>query len=126
MYGQVLVAVAQAQMYGQVLVAAPPPPPTPAPAGDIGGVVGGVSPSWGPFGSLGTQSKVLIGVVMAAVLVACLVMALIGAAKQRVGGVSGNSMRSEDGKSLLISGVAGVFLVASLGTIVVVVYGMGL
>src|SRR5664280_2423495 len=106
----------EAQMYGQVLVA----------AGDISGVVGGVSPGWGPFGSLGTQAKVLIGVVMAAVGVACLIMALIGAAKQRVGGVGGNSMRSEDGKSLLISGVAGVFIVASLGTIMVVVYGMGL
>ena len=103
-------------MYGQVLVA----------AGDISGVVGGVSPGWGPFGSLGTQAKVLIGVVMAGIAVACLVMALIGAAKQRVGGVGGNSMRSEDGKSLLISGVAGMFLVASLGTIMTVVYGMGL
>jgi hypothetical protein len=103
-------------MYGQVLVA----------AGDIGGVVGGVSPSWGPFGSLGTQAKVVIGVVMAAVIVACFIMAALGAAKQRVGGTGGNSMRSEDGKSLMISGIAGVFLVASLATIFGLVYGMGI
>jgi len=102
-------------MYEQVVLA----------AGSVDGVVGGVAPDWGPLSGLGTQAKVLIGVVMACVAVACLVMALVGAAKQRVGGVSGNSMRSEDGKSLLISGVAGMFIMATLGAIMVIVYAAG-
>jgi hypothetical protein len=107
-------------------LAAPAPTPTPPAGGGISSVVGGVSPSWGPFGSLGAQATTVIDVVMAAVLVICVVIALFGASKQRFGGASRNSMHAEEGKSLLISGLAGAFIVSSLMTLFTVTYGMGI
>jgi hypothetical protein len=107
-------------------LAAPAPTPTPPAGGGIGSVVGGVSPSWGPFGALGSQATTVLDVIMAVVIVVCLGIAIFGASKQRFGGTSRNSMHAEEGKSLLISGLAGAFLVSSMLTIFTVVYGMGI
>ena len=98
----------------------------PAPPGGIGAVIGGVSPGWGPFAALGAQAVTIIDVTMAVVLAACFVLAIIGASKQRVGGAGRNSMQAEEGKGLVISAIAGAFLVASLGTIFTIVYGLGI
>lgn len=97
-----------------------------AAGGGIGDVVGGVAPSWGPFGALGGTAKTAIDVVMAAVIVVCMIVALVGASKQRVGSSSRNGMQAEEGKNLLLSGIAGAFIVASLGTIFTLVYGLGI
>lgn len=97
-----------------------------AAGGGIGGVVGGVAPNWGPFAALGGTAVTIIDVVMASVIVICMIVALVGASKQRVGSSSRNGMQAEEGKGLLISGVAGAFIVASLGTVFTVVYGLGI
>lgn len=94
--------------------------------GSINGVVGGVAPNWGPFAALGGTAVTVIDVVMAAVIVICMLVALAGASKQRVGASSRNGMQAEEGKGLLISGVAGAFIVASLGTVFTIVYGLGI
>lgn len=95
-------------------------------AGGINGVVGGVAPNWGPFAALGATAVTIIDVVMAAVIVVCMLVALVGASKQRVGSSSRNGMQAEEGKGLLLSGIAGAFIVASLGTVFTVVYGLGI
>ena len=97
-----------------------------AASGGIGGVVGGVAPNWGPFAALGATAVTIIDVVMASVIVICMVVARVGASKQRVGACSRNGMQAEEGKGLLISGVVGAFIVASLATVFTVVYGMGI
>jgi len=40
-------------------------------SGNIGTVIGGVSPGWGPFGALGTTATTVIDLTMAVVLVIC-------------------------------------------------------
>lgn len=95
-------------------------------AAGIGDVINGVAPSWGPFGALGTQAKVVIDVVMAAALVVCIGIAAWGASKQRVGSSSRNSMHAEEGKGLIVSGIAGAFIIGSLGTIFTIVYGLAI
>ena len=97
-----------------------------AASGGIGGVVGGVAPDWGPFGGLGTTAKTIIDLVMASVIVICMLVALVGASKQRVGASSRNGMQAEEGKGLLLSGIAGAFIVASLATVFTLVYGLGI
>lgn len=86
----------------------------------------GTQPSWGPFAGLGTQAKVLIDVVMAAGLVVCFAIAAWGASKQRIGSSSRNSMHAEEGKGLIVSGLAGAFIIGSLGTIFTIIYGLAL
>jgi len=95
-------------------------------SGNIGTVIGGVSPGWGPFGALGRSATTVIDLTMAVVLVICFGVAIVGAAKQRVGSSGRNSMHSEEGKGLLISGLAGAFIVGSLATVFTVIYGMSI
>lgn len=94
-------------------------------SGNIGPIIHGIAPNWGPFGSLGSEAKVLIDVLMAAVIVMCLALAAWGAAKQRFGSTATrDSFSAEHGKGLIIAGLTGVFLVGSLGTLFTIVYGM--
>ena len=53
--------------------------------GDINTIIGGIAPDWGPFGSLGSEARVMIEVVMAVAILLCLAIAIWGAAKQRIG-----------------------------------------
>lgn len=97
-----------------------------AAGGDISSVVSGLAPNWGPFGALGNQARVIIQAVMAAVVVVCVIVALVGASKQRVGGGSrNNALEAEQGKAMFLSGLVGAFLVGSIGTIFTIVYGLG-
>ncbi|MFD0416842.1 hypothetical protein [Streptomyces sp. NPDC127108] len=89
-------------------------------------VVSGVKPNWGPFGKLGGTTKVVLGVMAAAVLAIGVAAFLAGIAKSRGWfGDQQSTMESSRGKGLMVGGLTCIFLVASLGTIVGITYGMG-
>lgn len=94
--------------------------------GNIGNVIGGVAPSWGPFGTLGAEARTMIDVVMAAGIAICMTIAAWGASKQRFGSTARNSMHAEEGKGLIVAGMTGTFLIGSLATIFTIIYGMSL
>ena len=58
------------------LAAATPTPTTGTGGGNIGTIINGIAPDWGPFGAVGNQAKVLIEVIMAAAILICLAMAI--------------------------------------------------
>lgn len=88
--------------------------------------VSGVKPDWGPFDKLGTTAKAILGVIAAAVLAAGVGAFLIGLGKSKGWVGEGHStMDSSRGKGMMVGGLACVFLVASLGTIITITYGMG-
>ena len=92
--------------------------------GSIGSIVGGIAPNWGP---LGQEGRILIEVLMAAAVLACLGVATWGAAKQRIGATATrDSFSAEQGKGMIVAGLVGVFLIGSLGTIFTIVYGMAI
>lgn len=93
--------------------------------GDISTIIGGIAPDWGPFGSLGNEARVMVEVVMAVAILACLAIAIWGAAKQRIGATAlRDTFSAEQGKGLIIAGLTGVFIIGSLGTLFTIVYGM--
>ena len=95
--------------------------------GSIGSIVGGIAPNWGPFGQLGQEGRILVEVLMAAAVLACLGVATWGAAKQRIGATATrDSFSAEQGKGMIVAGLVGVFLIGSLGTIFTIVYGMAI
>jgi hypothetical protein len=113
----------------RVFMAAPAPTPTPTSGGggNIGQIINGIAPDWGPFGQVGQQAKVLIEVIMAAAILICLAMAIWGAAKQRIGATAlRDSFSAEQGKGLIVAGLTGVFIIGSLGTLFTIVYGMAI
>ena len=89
-------------------------------------ILNGVSPSWGPFGQIGTQAQVLIGAVWAAALVVCIVITIWGAAQQRYGSASYNTSAAERGKTLFSSGLVGCVLLGSIPALTGIAYGLGL
>lgn len=113
----------------RVFLAGPAPTPTPTSGGggNIGQIINGIAPDWGPFGQVGQQAKVLIEVIMAAAILICLAMAIWGAAKQRIGATAlRDSFSAEQGKGLIVAGLTGVFIIGSLGTLFTIVYGMAI
>lgn len=93
--------------------------------GDINTIIGGIAPSWGPFGNLGTEARVIVQVVMAVAILLCLAIAIWGAAKQRIGATAlRDTFSAEQGKGLIVAGLTGVFIIGSLGTVFTIVYGM--
>ena len=56
----------------RVFTADPTPAPTTGGGGNIGQIINGIAPDWGPFGQVGQQAKVLIEVIMAAAILICL------------------------------------------------------
>lgn len=93
--------------------------------GDIDVIIGGIAPDWGPFGTLGTEARVMVEVIMAVAILACLAIAIWGAAKQRIGATAlRDTFSAEQGKGLIIAGLTGVFIIGSLGTLFTIVYGM--
>lgn len=88
--------------------------------------VSGVKPDWGPFGKLGGTTKVILGVLAAAVLAVGVACFIIGLGKSKGWLGEGHStMDSSRGKGMMVGGLACIFLIASLGTIVTITYGMG-
>ncbi len=93
--------------------------------GDITTIIGGIAPDWGPFGSLGTEAKTMVQVVMAFAILICLGIAVWGAAKQRIGATAlRDTFSAEQGKGLIVAGLTGVFIIGTLGTVFTIVYGM--
>lgn len=103
----------------------PSPQPT---GGGPGDLFNGLKPDWGPFAKVGASARTIIQVIMAAVLLICLGTALLGAAKIRLGQseFSQDPIAVKDGRRLVIGGALGVFLVASMGGLFTIVYGMGI
>ncbi|MCX4747406.1 hypothetical protein OG455_18065 [Kitasatospora sp. NBC_01287] len=101
--------------------------PSPAPKGDINTIIGGIAPDWGPFSTLGSEARIMVEVVMAVAILACLAIAVWGAAKQRIGATAmRDTFSAEQGKGLIIAGLTGVFIIGSLGTLFTIVYGMSI
>lgn len=95
--------------------------------GSINQIVGGIAPNWGPFGKLGTEGRIVVEVIMAAAVLACMGIAAWGSAKQRLGAsTTRDSFAAEQGKGLIIAGLTGVFLIGSMGTLFTIVYGMAI
>jgi hypothetical protein len=112
----------------RLILADPAPAPTTGTGGgNIGTIINGIAPDWGPFGAVGQQARVLIEVIMAAAILICLAMAIWGAAKQRIGATAlRDSFSAEQGKGLIVAGLTGVFIIGSLGTLFTIVYGMAI
>ncbi|MEN8656133.1 hypothetical protein ABCR94_37565 [Streptomyces sp. 21So2-11] len=111
-------------MYNLLTVAADPSLHTSLAAG--ADVVTGVKPDWGPFGSLGTTTKVILSAIAAVVLAVGVGAFLIGVGKSKGWFGEGHStMDSSRGKGMMVGGLTCIFLVASLGTLVAITYAMG-
>ncbi|WP_433463971.1 hypothetical protein [Spirillospora sp. CA-128828] len=102
--------------------------PSPQPSGGPGDLFNGLKPDWGPFAKVGVAARTIIQVIMAAVLFICLGTAILGAAKIRLGQseFSHDAIAVKDGRKLIIGGALGAFLVASMGALFTIVYGMGI
>jgi hypothetical protein len=108
--------------YASGLLAADPPK-----KGSIDTIIGGIAPDWGPFATLGSEARIMVEVVMAVAILACLAIAVWGAAKQRIGATAmRDTFSAEQGKGLIIAGLTGVFIIGSLGTLFTIVYGMAI
>jgi hypothetical protein len=96
--------------------------------GNVNTVIGGLAPNWGPFGQLGNQARVVVEAIMAVAILVCLSMAVWGAARQRIGASGGMASMNaaETGKGLIVSGLLGVFIIGSVGTLFTIVYGMAI
>lgn len=95
--------------------------------GDINEIVRGIAPDWGPFSQMGAQAKMMVQVVMAFAILGCLAIAVWGAALQRIGSTAmRDTFSAERGKGLIVAGLVGVFIIGSLSTLFVIVYGMAL
>ncbi|MDX3366445.1 hypothetical protein PV387_10440 [Streptomyces sp. ME02-6987-2C] len=97
-----------------------------AASGDIGTLVNGLSPDWGPFGKLGTTGRTVIQVLMAGVVLVLLGRAILGAVHMKIGEGQQDYGQVSKGKKEVSGSLVGVFVVASLGTIFTIVYGMGI
>ncbi|GAA1981114.1 hypothetical protein GCM10009738_69820 [Kitasatospora viridis] len=110
------------------LLADPSPAPSPGSTkGNIDTIIGGIAPDWGPFSTLGSEARIMVEVVMAVAILACLAIAVWGAAKQRIGATAlRDTFSAEQGKGLIVAGLTGVFIIGSLGTLFTIVYGMAI
>jgi hypothetical protein len=91
-----------------------------------GELFNGVRPSWGPLGELGNTAQVLLGVLMAVALFACVAYTIWGASQQRIGSVTHNSHTAEKGKAMFVSGLVGCAVIGSALTLTGMAYGLGL
>ena len=73
----------------------------------------GVKPVWGPFADVGSTAKMLISVLMAVALFACVAYTIWGASQQRVGAATHNSHAAEKGKAMFVSGLVGCAVLGS-------------
>jgi hypothetical protein len=97
-----------------------------AAGGNIGGLVKGLAPNWGPFAALGTTARTVVEALMAGVVVALLGRATLGALNMKIGEREHDTAQVSKGKKEVGGALVGAFLVASLGTIFTIVYGMGI
>ncbi|MGP4115371.1 hypothetical protein ACTWP5_31295 [Streptomyces sp. 4N509B] len=93
--------------------------------GGIGDLVNGVAPDWGPFADLGGTARTVVQAIMAGVIVALLGRAALGAFHIRVGESQHDITQVSKGKKDVGAALVGAFVVASLGTVFTIVYGLG-
>ena len=94
--------------------------------GNIGGLVNGIAPDWGPFEALGATARTVVQAIMAGVVVALLGRAALGAFHIKVGEGQHDVAQVSKGKKEVGGALIGAFVVGSLGTIFTIVYGMGI
>ncbi|MGW7295377.1 hypothetical protein ACWGIB_23665 [Streptomyces xiamenensis] len=94
--------------------------------GGIGSLVNGVAPDWGPFAALGDTARTVVQVIMAGVIVALLGRAAFGAFHIKIGESQHDVAQVSKGKKDVGAALVGAFVVASLGTVFTIVYGMGI
>jgi len=94
--------------------------------GSIGSLVGGIAPNWGPFAALGATARTVVEVIMAAVVMALLGRAALGAYNIKVGEGQQDIAQVSKGKKEVGGSLIGAFVVGSLATIFTIVYGMGI
>ncbi|HEY8980568.1 MAG TPA: hypothetical protein VIU15_13390 [Streptomyces sp.] len=94
--------------------------------GNIGDLVNGLSPDWGPFGELGATGRTAIQILMAGVVLVLLGRAIIGAVHMKIGEGQQDYAQVSKGKKEISGSLVGLFVVASIGTIFTIVYGMGI
>ncbi|MGW6454752.1 hypothetical protein ACWF94_02290 [Streptomyces sp. NPDC055078] len=94
--------------------------------GDIGTLVDGIAPEWGPFEALGTTARTVVQAIMAGVIVALLGRAALGAFHIKVGEGQHDTAQVSKGKKEVGGSLIGAFSVASLATIFTIVYGLGI
>jgi thiol:disulfide interchange protein len=94
--------------------------------GSIGFLVGGIAPDWGPFAALGVTARTVVEVIMAAVVMALLGRAALGAYNIKIGEGQQDIAQVSKGKKEVGGSLIGAFVVGSLATIFTIVYGMGI
>ncbi|MCM2388776.1 hypothetical protein [Streptomyces albipurpureus] len=94
--------------------------------GDIGSLVDGVAPDWGPFAALGATARTVVQAIMAGVIVSLLGRAALGAFHIKVGEGQHDTAQVSKGKKEVGGSLIGAFAVGSLGTIFTIVYGLGI
>ncbi|MFD5922297.1 hypothetical protein ACFVYP_36765 [Kitasatospora sp. NPDC058201] len=100
--------------------------PTPKPGGKVDSLVTGLAPDWGPFASVGGTARTVIQAIMAAVILILLGRALIGMVHLKVGGSQHDTVQVKQGQKELAGSLIAAFIVASIGTLFTIVYGMGI
>lgn len=88
------------------------------------GLFSGVRPDWGPLAALGDKAKVLVGIVWAAAVMVAVIFVIWGAAQQRVGTSTYNTMAAERGKHMFQSGLVGLVILGSVMTLTALVYNL--
>lgn len=86
----------------------------------------GISPDWGPFSKVGNTAKTIIAALMAGIILWLFARAIAAAGTMQVGRQQMNSMQAEDGRAKLISSLVALAIVASMGTIFTIVFGLGI
>ncbi|MFB8242351.1 hypothetical protein ACFC58_38060 [Kitasatospora purpeofusca] len=101
--------------------------PTVKPSGGtVDGLVTGLAPDWGPFASVGGTARTVIQAIMAAVILILLGRALIGVIHLKVGNSQHDTVQVKQGQKELAGSLVAAFIVASVGTLFTIVYGMGI
>lgn len=86
----------------------------------------GISPDWGPFGKVGSTAKTIIAALMAGIILWLFGRALTAAGTMQLGRQQMNSMQAEEGRTKLVSSLVALAVVASMGTIFTIVFGLGI
>lgn len=94
--------------------------------GTVDGLVKGLAPDWGPFAQIGGTARTVIQAIMAAVILVLLGRALLGLVHLRVGNSQHDTVQVKQGQKELAGSLVAAFVVASLGTLFTIVYGMGI
>ena len=95
--------------------------------GNIGNIINGIAPNWGPFGSWVSRRRCSSRSSWPRRSCSASASPIWGAAKQRIGATAmRDSFSAEQGKGLIIAGLTGLFIIGSPSTLFTIVYGMAI